>query len=332
MNPVRSSIEALAERLLVPRSSPGDLRTAVQELHAVLSGVTGLSDSSSEPDETDPIATPDGRAISTRDAARCTLDFARTARFLRGVDGALTEAVKRFPGETVEVLYAGCGPFAPLVVPLAGRFGSRVHCTLVDVQPRSVDAARQLVEALGLGDSVGVVEADAVTYRPEPAPHVVVTETMQRALTVEPQVAITRNLARRLRPDGLLVPERVSVDACLIDLAREFSLDGAPLNRVRVGLGRLLSLTARDAIEGRLDPDADGLLAPVVVTVPAQPEATTLALLTHVVVFGDIGLGDYDSGITCPEILHGPGRASGGLRLEFRYALGAKPGFRHHLV
>lgn len=331
---LRRTIAAAADRLLDEAATPAVRLAAVQQLHASLMEATGLADA----EGVTALATAEGKAISPHDAARCVLDFARTTAFLRGIDAVLARAVARFHREPVEVLYAGCGPFAPLVAPLIHRFGPAVRFTLIDIQPRSVEAVTRLVSVLGLNERVRVLLADAATLDAEPAPHVAITETMQRALSVEPQVAITRNLARRLRPGGILVPESVSVDACLLNIASEFSF-GSPETaadphevRVRVMLGRLIEASLEAAAAGRLDPDGDGLLPPAVVTIPNRPAGTTVALLTRVVVAGDVVLGDYDSGITYPALLHDLGAVSPGMRIEFRYASGRAPGFRHRVL
>jgi hypothetical protein len=58
---------------------------------------------------------PSGLALAPHLAALCVLDEQRTAAFQRGVALAIEAARARFPGETVEVVYAGTGPFAPHV-------------------------------------------------------------------------------------------------------------------------------------------------------------------------------------------------------------------------
>ena len=136
--------------------------------------------------------------------------------FLRGVDAALRAAQARFPGERLRFLEAGRGPFALLALPLATRFGpEEVGFTLLDIHAHSLDAARKIIEALGLEAYVDeYIEADAATWRclEDRRPHVVVSETMQNGLKNEPQVAITRNLAPQRLPGGFFLPEAVSLD------------------------------------------------------------------------------------------------------------------------
>ena len=133
-----------------------------------------------------------GLALSPRLAAQCLLDAPRTAAFLRGTLAAIFEAMRRFPDEPIEIVYAGTGPFATLVLPLFARLDPRrVRFTLIDVDERSTGSVRSLVDRFGLGAYVkAIVCADGTVYRHEAPVHIVVTETMQRALRREPFVAI----------------------------------------------------------------------------------------------------------------------------------------------
>ena len=66
-----------------------------------------------------------GLALAPHLAARCVLDVKRTMAFQRGAARAIEAARARFPGETIEIVYAGTGPFAPLVRPLLSMHGLR---------------------------------------------------------------------------------------------------------------------------------------------------------------------------------------------------------------
>ena len=341
-----------ADVLLSPGEEPARLRSAAAELYALLSSVTGVGDDSNHPCDSEETRLACGKAISPRDAAKCVLDYGRTSKFLRGAHAAILEARERFPDTTVEVLYAGCGPFAPLAVPLASRFTpSEVRFTLLDVNGRSLDAARHVFQTFGLAASVrDYIRCDAASYRRDAcqAIHIVLAEAMQAALEDEPQAAITANLAPQISPGGIFIPERVAVDACLCDLTEEFesihavtsggdpSADAGKARR-RIRLGRVLELTAESCSRltetGGVVRDTSAHPQSFILEVPAGiGEGLNLTLLTAVTVFGPVALDEYESGLTCPRVLHDLGKISGGARVEFRYRGGGKPGFEYRLI
>ena len=59
---------------------------------------------------------PNGKAIYPYAAATCLLDYARTRAFAGSVHDAIEAANIRFPGERIEILYGGTGPYAPLAL------------------------------------------------------------------------------------------------------------------------------------------------------------------------------------------------------------------------
>ncbi|TMJ05994.1 MAG: hypothetical protein E6G97_01530 [Alphaproteobacteria bacterium] len=302
---------------------------ASRELHDLLARETGLDgDKIAGAHEAD-IMLPSGKAIAPRSAAACLLDAARTVAFLRGTEAALRTVLARFPQRPVEMLYAGCGPFAPFALMLATRFGpAQVRATLLDVNPSSLGCARALFETFGLTDFVrAYVCADAATYVwPRELPlHVVLVEAMQRALEHEPQVAISLNLAPQLTAGGILVPERIAVDLCLYDPAREFAAadsgDLSEARRIRVCLGTVLELTADSA---RALARATEYPAPVL-DVPAETRHLPAMLRTAITAFGHHSIGEYASGLTNPFPLNG---LAGARRIRTRYAGGPHPVFR----
>ena len=277
----------------------------------------------------EPIRLDSGVALAPRDAARSVVDFMRTARILQGLSAAIDAARARF-GAPVEVLYAGCGPFAPLVLPLAARLGpGAARFTLLDVHGRSVGMARLAVGALGLEPCVrAFVHADATTWQnPGPAPlQVVLVEALGRALEKEPQVRILANLAPQLAPGGLVVPERIVVRACLASLAREVvSLTEAPAERRRLVLGTVFDLNLETACAlGRGEPVPTGRFR-VPDLSPDDPR--DLMLGTTLVVWDDVVLEEYESGITYPAFQQRAGRVHSGATIEVRYQDGPDPRF-----
>ena len=247
---------------------------------------------------------PTGVALAPHLAAQCLLDEKRTAAFQRGVAAAIDAVRARFPGETIELLYAGTGPFAPLVLPLLPL--PDVHCTILDVDARSLAMLRTLQPP------ASIVHADATEYVHDAPLHIVVSETMQRSLAVEPFVAILEHLRAQLAPGRVFIPERVTVDAVLVDPERvqaqwrgEGSADARFVARVI---------------------DTTRALDPVLVTMPETSTPQWLALQTEIDVFAGEHLGPYDSGLTVPEILWPFSPARAGAVLAFRYERGARPG------
>ena len=313
-------LKQIADELLFQQED-ARLNSAATRLYSLCASVNGIDESSTQTDDLNETRLPNGNALSPEDAARCLLDYRRTSKFLRGIHAAILAAQKRFPNTTIEILYAGCGPFAPLAVPLTSQFSSdEIQFTFLDIHKRSLDAAQSLFQALGLTSYVrDYIQADATTYVHHSPFHVIVTETMQRALEKEPQVAITYNLAPQLHPGGIFIPEKICVDACFYNPRTEFH--SRQVNRTRINLGRVLELTAADL---------HASLPIVVLDVPGEVNKSLgLMLRTTVKVFESVVLEEYESGITCPVVLHDFSWIEGGRGIEFTYLRGAEPGFRH---
>jgi len=348
----RSQLKEIADVLLFS-DHPGNCADAAVKLQSLFSSLAGMDGATGNPADAIGTILPTGKALSPKDAASCILDAARTSRFLRGTFTALREAQQRFSQRPIEVLYAGCGPFAALAIPLTTQFSAAdIRFTLLDTHRRSLESAQRLVRSLDLDAFVRhYIQGDATSYihNSNRLLHMVITETMQRALVKEPQVAIALNLVPQLCPGGILIPEKISVDACLFDLNKEFltpsdsdeavpHLKALDSPRVRIELGRVFEIGVDNVpyLAAMLRKDAlssDARFPAVVLDVPQDAEKHLRVLLrTEITVFGSAVLREYDSGLTNPAILHELGSVGNGSRIEFRYVLDSNPRFTYRWV
>lgn len=279
------------EVLLDRNATLDDLTRAASELYDALTREVWA------PHDGTPLSS--GLAISPADAANCTKDPIRTAVLLRAVDAALRDALERFG--PIDVVYAGTGPLAPLVTPLLPRFANApVRFTFIDVHAKAVEATRKL--AAGAAAAIDFVVADATTYEHPRPLHVVITETMQRALTREPHVEIVRNLVRQLVPGGILVPESVRIDLAIGD-------HSFPLLDLRIETAATLPDTC--------------------VTIEMPPCSSMPAYQTTITAYREHIINPFQSGLTHPELAPELAALPAGTTVTFRYRLGPAPGLVH---
>lgn len=241
------------------------------------------------------------------------------------------------PDRPARVLYAGCGPFATLALPLMSVLSPREAVfTLIDIHEESLFHARQLIDGFGLSSHVAAyVCTDAAQYR-IPAgqnPDVIASETMNASLRSEPQVAIARHLMMQA-PDAQLIPEKVIVEACLLHLAKEYAppvSDGCTApgpEPDRIYLGTVFELGARHI------KDWAGLKESVLpaarIRLPDSfaPRYRPM-LLTRIDVYGGNCLLDHESSLNLPQPFPGKPVFRGGEELQFRYRLGSRPGLEY---
>ncbi|HEX3068282.1 MAG TPA: hypothetical protein VHX14_06885 [Thermoanaerobaculia bacterium] len=310
----RSSLRRLTRSLLDEHSPSAALEKAASELFLMFCAITGDL-------ETGGRSLPSGLALSPALAANCTNDARRTAVFLRGLHAAIRAARRRFPGQRLEVVYAGTGPFAPLAVPLMSFLSPNdLQFTLIDIHEHSMANLRSLVDHLGFTGFVrDFLVMDATDYQhPHGTPlHIVLTETMQRALSCEPQVAILRRLAPQLTRGGFFLPQEVRVD---------LSIGGSLLVAgLAVPAGRVMTLTTRTAA---VRSDSNGRFPAHTIRMPSVLPAGMPTLRTEVRVFGRHVLREFESGLTTPDVLWDLNGLAGNEDVSFWYQLGERPGIR----
>ena len=318
---------SLAEKLrrttlaLLEETAPAySLRREVLEIKSILQEAGGYSAESAQNISAGETITSSGTAISPAMAAMCLDDFARTVVFIRGVHDAIRDLHK--PGRPLRVLYAGCGPLAPLAIPLVTVVGpDEAKFTLIDIHAESVESVNRIVNTLGINESViAVRNVDATDYTIENGndPDLMIVEIMRAALEAEPQVAVSSQLVTRF-PSAVLLPERVTIDLVLQGALRE---DASARDRIFVG--RIMTLDKAQIESPRAD---NAIQSEVSFQLPEFDEALLTPMLhTTVHVYGENVLKEYDSGITVPKRLPVAGPVGPGEQLTFRYETGKRPG------
>ncbi|HUW07824.1 MAG TPA: hypothetical protein VMW01_16380 [Williamwhitmania sp.] len=205
-------LKSMAEKLLLPEPDFLTMKQAVEGMYEMFKAITGISCENMNDQD---IMLPKGKAISPVAAAHCLLEMKRTTVFLRGIKCAIDSKLQA--NRRVEILYAGCGPYATLVTPLLSFYTSeQVRVTLLDINPVSIKAAETLIVSLGFeGYVADYILADASTYQVDKPYDIVISETMQSGLKKEPQVAIMQNLIPQCNANTIFIPERITIDAYL---------------------------------------------------------------------------------------------------------------------
>ncbi len=310
-------LKKIAEEILFSGDNYAAQYAACNTLFDFFIEITNISHQTENKEDETATFLANGKAICPKNAARCVLDFARTTQFLRGVYAAILELKNRFPNERLDILYAGSGPFAALIVPLMPLFQpSLFSVTLIDIHERSIRAVRKVFADLGFEDfAADFLQTDANVYKHKGKPHLIICETMQTAMKNEPHAALTLHLAPQLAENGIFIPQKISVEACLANQAKEFSFDGEDLQQERIYLGEIFALEAEKKY-----------FLPVTVEVPPiDTEKLSFMYLTTVQIFDKFKLSESDSGITYPVIVNELNDLKGGDKIRFTYILGEKP-------
>ena len=218
---MQTTLKLIADTVLDDSSSQERLRAALDEYSALCARVSGIQPDASFSSQAGDQLLAEGVAISPGAAAHCIVDYQRTVAFIRGVHAAINASItaqhQRSDRGPLQVLYAGCGPFAALLLPLVSRFDSgALDITLLDIHPESLESVCRLIRHFGLECyDIATVEADASSYQHHTALHLIVAETMQKALEQEPQLAVTANLVPQLHSQGVFIPQEIRVELCL---------------------------------------------------------------------------------------------------------------------
>ncbi len=157
-----------------------------------------------------------GFALKPTLAIECLFrDKKRTRELITGLFDAVHDRMLVQDGP-VRIMEAGSGPLAPATLIVASQFQPEdVQFGLVDCHRLSVYCAQHLVRQLGLTrHCFGVKRADLITADfKDWDPNIVLTEVMNAALALEPQLDIEANLISQTKPDTWFLPRSITIRA-----------------------------------------------------------------------------------------------------------------------
>lgn len=245
-----------------------------------------------------PEQTPDG-ALSTLESILCLRDGVRTKRFAEAIAECVTQLEATTEG-AIEVLDAGAGAI-PFMSVYAALCSNRIHCTALELNPQSAGMAHQIVTALGLQDRIDIIETDATRYTPVKPVDLLISETMDSALTNEPMVRIMSNLTPAVRDGGKILPSGVKVLAGIVPKDAYTRPDGYvhyyynPHHVVHPNWHPVADYTPGD----RLD------VIDFTLPFPADDESESAVAVASIVNLGSRVLNLYDSILTVPRYVRG---------------------------
>ncbi|MFT6266691.1 MAG: hypothetical protein ACJAWS_002854 [Oleiphilaceae bacterium] len=345
-----NSLAKICNIILDESSSKKSLHRALDDFSQQCSQVTNITPNPTFSAWAKDIFLDQGVAINPEAAAYCIKDYQRSIMFIRGVHAAITEILIHSSNRPVNILYAGCGPFATLLIPLLGKYWhdnlnlSRLNISLLDIHQTSLDSVNLLLNHFKVcTKNISLVHADACTYQHPLMLNLIIAETMQKSLEQEPQFAVTANLAPQLQDGGIFIPEKIVIELCLAQwhVERDLAKQNAKINhesliklKKRFPLGTILNLkpqlAATQLNNAEYQSETNQLaLKPIEIQIPEIPQLNNFdaLFLTFIQVFKHYQLNDYESEITLPLKCQALSTLKSGARYNIRYQLGSYPEF-----
>ena len=345
-----TTLAKLCNIILDEESSHTTLTDALDTFSLHCSRVTNISPNPSFNAWAEDAFLEQGLAINPSAAAYCIKDYQRSVAFIRGIHEAICFQLNSSSNETIELLYAGCGPFATLLLTLIGKYQTenvnleRLKINLLDIHQPSLDSVNVLLNYFEINtNNIILIRANACTYQHSSTLDLIIAETMQKSLEQEPQFAVTANLAPQLSQTGIFIPESILVSLCLANWNNEVEMHD---NNIKIDhtqlvnagkrhpLGTLLDLKPhlaatlqQSAILNKASQTLE--LKPVSITLPDIDtlESFDVLLLTRIRVFNHHQLFDYESDITLPSKCHTISPKTANAQYLASYQLGNYPKF-----
>lgn len=280
-----------------------------------------------------------GKALGTTWAVYCIDDIIRTKRFVRGLHKAI-EHLKKSRPKPIHILYAGCGPFATLALPIMVKYSEQdVRFTLIDINDQSIKMVKIVLSCFGLDRFLQeVVQEDLTQYIIPDSSNVdiILSETMQRSLEREQQVPIMFNLASQVGEHTLLIPEKIELSLGLIRMDIQKLQESYNYFHNQTKLLKIFELSKEEIVkQQRPGLDLSAMVFPEkTMHIPRTmlDRYQQLAVFTDIQVFGEEKIGFNESGLTFPLILESLAHmVNHEIQVKIRYKVDKDPGIQYDI-
>lgn len=303
------------------------LSNTTKEYKSILNGICGQN-MDIDAGRSD-IEHENGKALGTLWAALCLDDIMRTRQFIRGIDQAIKEKIKKKP---IHILYAGTGPFATLILPFFFRYAKQdIKYTLLEVNPFTFNILQNVISKLGLeGYNITLVNDDATKYQIDPnnEPDIIISETMQNALAKEQQVPIFLNLMSQVKHDPIFIPEK-------IELYIGHKKAGIPIEKLHKKhynkIDKVFEVSKESMFSANPSEKQSTQSKPfskkkTVIENEILTESDILLIITEIQVYKNEKIGVNDSGLTTPTFIYEiPNNLKGVINVDTQYIISSEP-------
>ena len=318
-----------------------DIAPNLRALHhhfSEITGITGMSKGKGNEHLTQKINTA---SISANGAARCMLarEDVRTLFFFRSLVEAISEVHHKKTGLPVNILYAGCGPYATFLTMVAPLFTPQdIQFTLLEINEVSFQAAKKLINKTGLSKYVSEFShANAVEYKVRAQKHfdILISETLNFGLHGEPIVPILLNLLPQLPKDVIVIPENVWLDIAFVktrDLPNGSASDLRKLD-IEIPFWKTTVFELKKGLQNQLaSAEEKDHCEKISINLPELKDYDFLAVFTKVVVYKNYIIKTAESDFTEPIVERLTDEEKNSRRMEVAYYLKPIPELKYFFV
>lgn len=338
---IKKNLAEITQKLIGENDNSLALKKTLAEFKFLLEKVSGLNQEA--PINSENIMLPTGKAIGPKWAGMCLEDIPRTHKFIKGIYGAVQKVLNENPTKPATIIYAGTGPFAPLVLPLLSLFKpSELQLILLEVNSVSIQSLKRIIKGFDAYPYIkAIYHCDAANFilPSEFEADILLVECMQHGLVREPQVGITYNLLPQMKSEAILIPEEISLHVALVDMdkkAEYFSIENNKAERnYYINSEAVFTLNKAEVLQHHSVFKNEDYTFPEEERYFSKEQLEThdfITISTEITIFQNLSLLIDESGLTAPMLLADLNHDQKVIGAKTQYVVNSNPGLESILV